>query len=188
MSLDQNVFESVVGDRTAWLIDFAFVVTDTGGTAAVLIASAVLTVSLVLRARNREAILVAGAMLSGLAVMTGLKNLYERPRPPLPERLIETSTYSFPSGHAMLTAILVCVIMALTLRMVLERYVRVALVTLLVLYTFAVGFSRIYLAAHWTTDVLAGWAFGVLWAAVWIFSTRPLLGRAKLGRDRRSHV
>ncbi|AOW93369.1 phosphoesterase [Rhodococcus sp. WMMA185] len=184
MSIDQNVLESVVADRTAWLIDVASVVTDTGGTVAVLIASAVLTVSLLLRNRRREALLVSGAVLSGLAVMTGLKNLWERPRPPLPERLIETSTYSFPSGHAMLTAILICVTVAVILRVVLVRHVQIVVVVLLLLYTLAVGLSRIYLAAHWTTDVLAGWAFGALWAALWIFSTRPQFGRI---RSRRNH-
>ncbi|WP_072687218.1 phosphatase PAP2 family protein [Rhodococcus marinonascens] len=172
MSLDQSVLDNVIGDRTAWMIDVATVVTNIGGTVAVLIASTVLTVALLLQDRRREAVLVSGAVLSGLAVMTGLKYLYERPRPPLPERLVETSTYSFPSGHAMLTAVLVCVLVAVTLRVVLDRQVRIVVVVLLVLYTLAVGLSRVYLAAHWTTDVLAGWTFGAMWGAFWVFSTR----------------
>jgi len=65
-----------------------------------------------------------------------------------------------------------------TLRVVLVGHVRIALVFLLVLYTLAVGLSRVYLAAHWMTDVLAGWAFGVLWAAFWILLTRTRPRRA----------
>ena len=171
MSFDQSVLDSAVGDRTPWLIDVVTVVTHSGGTVAAWIVSTVLTIALLLRDRRREAVLVAGAMLSGLAVMTTLKNLFERQRPPLPDRLVEISSFSFPSGHAMMTAILASVLVAVTLRVVLV-HVRIALVFLLVLYTLAVGLSRVYLAAHWMTDVLAGWAFGALWAAFWILLTR----------------
>ncbi|UOT05399.1 phosphatase PAP2 family protein [Rhodococcus opacus] len=175
MSFDQSVLDSAVGDRAPWLIDVVTVVTHSGGTVAAWIVSTVLTIALLLRDRRREAVLVAGAMLSGLAVMTTLKNLFERYRPPLPDRLVEISTFSFPSGHAMMTAILASVLVAVTLRVVLVGYIRIALVFLLVLYTLAVGLSRVYLAAHWMTDVLAGWAFGALWAAFWILltHTRP---------------
>ena len=173
MSFDQSVLDGAVGDRTPWLIDVVTVVTHSGGTVAAWIVSTVLTTTLLLQGRRREAVLVAGAMLSGLAVMTTLKNLFERQRPPLPDRLVEISTFSFPSGHAMMTAILASVLVAVTLRVVLVGHVRIALVFLLVLYTLAVGLSRVYLAAHWMTDVLAGWAFGALWAAFWILLTRP---------------
>ena len=177
MSFDQSVLDSAVGDRTPWLIDVVTVVTHSGGTVAAWIVSTVLTIALLLRDRRREAVLVAGAMLSGLAVMTTLKNLFERQRPPLPDRLVEISTFSFPSGHAMMTAILASVLVAVTLRVVLV-HVRIALVFLLVLYTLAVGLSRVYLAAHWMTDVLAGWTFGALWAAFWILLTRTRPRRA----------
>ncbi|MFV9452864.1 phosphatase PAP2 family protein [Rhodococcus sp. NM-2] len=177
MSFDQSVLDSAVGDRTPWLIDVVTVVTHSGGTVAAWIVSTVLTTTLLLQGRRREAVLVAGAMLSGLAVMTTLKNLFERQRPPLPDRLVEISTFSFPSGHAMMTAILASVLVAVTLRVVLV-HVRIALVFLLVLYTLAVGLSRVYLAAHWMTDVLAGWAFGALWAAFWILLTRTRPRRA----------
>ena len=177
MSFDQSVLDSAVGDRTPWLIDVVTVVTHSGGTVAAWIVSTVLTTTLLLQGRRREAVLVAGAMLSGLAVMTTLKNLFERQRPPLPDRLVEISTFSFPSGHAMMTAILASVLVAVTLRVVLV-HVRIALVFLLVLYTLAVGLSRVYLAAHWMTDVLAGWTFGALWAAFWILLTRTRPRRA----------
>ncbi|OUS94786.1 phosphatase PAP2 family protein [Rhodococcus sp. NCIMB 12038] len=172
MSFDQSILDSAVEERTPWLIDVVTVITHSGGTVAAWIVSTVLTVALLLQDRRREAVLVAGAMLSGLAVMTALKNLFERQRPPLPDRLVEISSFSFPSGHAMMTAILASVLVAVILRIVLVRHVRITLVFLMVLYTLAVGLSRVYLGAHWMTDVLAGWAFGALWAAFWILLTR----------------
>ncbi|QSE90222.1 phosphatase PAP2 family protein [Rhodococcus pseudokoreensis] len=178
MSFDQSILDSAVEERTPWLIDVVTVITHSGGTVAAWIVSTVLTVVLLLQDRRREAVLVAGAMLSGLAVMTALKNLFERQRPPLPDRLVEISSFSFPSGHAMMTAILASVVVAVVLRIVLVRHVRSTLVFLLVLYPLAVGLSRVYLGAHWMTDVLAGWAFGALWAAFWILLTRTRPRRA----------
>ena len=179
MSFDQSILDSAVEERTPWLIDVVTVITHSGGTVAAWIVSTVLTVVLLLQDRRREAVLVAGAMLSGLAVMTALKNLFERQRPPLPDRLVEISSFSFPSGHAMMTAILASVLVAVILRIVLVRHVRITLVFLMVLYTLAVGLSRVYLGAHWMTDVLAGWAFGALWAVFWILLTRTRPRRAR---------
>jgi undecaprenyl-diphosphatase len=178
VSIDQSILDSAVDDRTPWLIDVVTVITNSGGTVAAWIVSIVLTITLLLQGSRREAVLVAGAMLSGLAVMTTLKHLFERQRPPLPDRLVEISSFSFPSGHAMMTAILATVLVAVTLRIVLVRRPRIAMLVLLILYTLAVGLSRVYLAAHWMTDVLAGWAFGFLWAAFWILLTRTLPRRA----------
>ena len=41
------------------------------------------------------------------------------------------------------------------------------------LTTLLIGFSRIYLGVHWPTDILSGWAAGLVWVAVWTQLTRP---------------
>ncbi len=171
MSFDQWVLDSAVDQRTPWLVDVVDVITDSGGTLAAWIISTVLTITLLMRGRRIDALLVAGSMLTGLLVMSGLKRIFTRTRPPVPERLIEIDSYSFPSGHAMMTAILATVVAAVIVRLTLPSLVRVMMLVSLALYTVAVGFSRVYLAAHWMTDVLAGWAFGVIWAGVWILGT-----------------
>ncbi|MDV7357075.1 phosphatase PAP2 family protein [Rhodococcus oxybenzonivorans] len=172
MPVDSSVLNGVIEDRPLWLVDLVTAITNSGGTVAAWIISVVLTVTLLRQDRRRDALLVGGAMLSGWAVMSGLKQLFRRDRPPLPERLVDISTYSFPSGHAMMTAILACVVGTVVVRLVVLPHVRAAALTLLGLYTLMVGLSRVYLAAHWITDVLAGWVFGALWAAVWILLTR----------------
>ncbi|CAM2932638.1 phosphatase PAP2 family protein [Prescottella defluvii] len=170
MSFDQSVLDWMLDIRTPALTDAVTVVTNSGGTVAAFVISAVVTITLLYRRYTAEAVMVAGAMLSGWAAMSLLKLLFGRPRPPLPERLVMLESYSFPSGHAMMSAILACVLGAVVVRIVAPGVGRILLLALLACYTLAVGLSRVYLGAHWLTDVLAGWTFGVAWAALWVWA------------------
>lgn len=172
MTVDQSVLDWMLRVRTAWLTDVVTVITHSGGTVAAFVIAAVVTIALLLRRRTAEAVTVAGAMLSGWAVMSLLKLLFGRQRPPVPQRLVVIDSYSFPSGHAMMSAILACMLGAVVVRTVGPGLLRVALLVLFTGYTVAVGMSRVYLAAHWLTDVVAGWALGIAWAALWILALR----------------
>ena len=142
MSFDQWVLDSAVSQRTAWLVDVVDVITDSGGTLASWLIATLLTIVLLVRGLRTEALLIAGSMLTGLLVMSGLKRIFTRTRPPLPERLIEIDSYSFPSGHAMMSAILATSVAAVILRLALPRLAKMAMLASLGLYTIAVGFSR----------------------------------------------
>lgn len=179
-AVDQTVLNWMLDIRTPSLTDAVTVVTHSGGTVAAFVISTVVTVALLVRRHTAEAVTVAGAMLSGWAVMSLLKLLFGRERPPLPERLVALDSYAFPSGHAMMSAILACVLGAVVVRVVEPGVRRIGLLVLLGCYPLAVGLSRVYLAAHWLTDVLAGWAFGVAWAALWIWA----ISRRSRGRTR----
>lgn len=170
VTVDQSVLQWMVDRRTPWLTDTFTVITHSGGTVAAFVITTVVTVALLSRRSTAEAVMVAGAMLSGWAAMSLLKHLFARDRPPLPDRLVALDSYAFPSGHAMMSAILACVLGAVVVRTVAPGIRRMGLLALLACYTLAVGISRVYLAAHWLTDVLAGWAFGVAWAALWIWA------------------
>ncbi|RVW06424.1 phosphatase PAP2 family protein [Rhodococcus spongiicola] len=172
MTVDQSVLQWMLEHRAPLLTDIMTVVTHSGGTVAVFAVVAVVTILLLRRQHRAEAVMVSGAMLTGWALMSSLKLLFGRMRPPASARLVELDTYSFPSGHAMMTAILACVLGAVVVRFVTPGVRRISLLVLLACYTLAVGASRVYLGAHWLTDVLAGWAFGVVWAGLWIWAVR----------------
>ncbi|WP_068161616.1 phosphatase PAP2 family protein [Rhodococcus phenolicus] len=170
MTVDVAVLDWMLGIREPALTTAVTVVTHTGGTAGVTILATVATLLLLRASRPQDALLVAGAVLTGWPVMSLLKLLFARARPPLPERLVDLSTHSFPSGHAMMSAVL-----AVALAAVLARSTRpqgpwrAVLYAGLACYTVAVGLSRVYLAAHWLTDVVAGWILGSLWALLWVW-------------------
>lgn len=178
--MDQSILDATVSERTPGWVDAVTVITDSGGTIAVWIASAVIVTTLLLRGDRGSAWFVAAVMLCGWALSSGTKLVFARERPPVPLRLVEISSYSFPSGHAMMTSTFVCVVVVVLARLHIPAVARTAAYVCLGLYTLAVGLSRIYLAAHWTTDVLAGWAFGALWVmlCVWVARRLPAMRTA----------
>ena len=66
-------------------------------------------------------------------------------------------TQSFPSGHAMLSAVVYLTLGVLLARTQAEPKVKAYLLVLAIALTLTVGISRVYLGVHWPTDVLAGW-------------------------------
>jgi undecaprenyl-diphosphatase len=104
-----------------------------------------------------------------VAISQGLKQLFGRERPELVYRAVEAANPSFPSGHAMLSAVVFLTLGALAARFAPRRRVKALALGAAVLLSLRVGASRIYLGVHWTSDVLAGWSLGAAWAmACWV--------------------
>lgn len=116
-------------------------------------------------------ILLAG--ISGAFLNNLLKLLFGRPRPETAE-LLFLQTFSFPSGHAMLTAIVYLSLGALVAGMEPKRKARIYTLSVAMFITFLVGASRVYLGAHYPTDVFAGWTAGLIWALLWWIAARAL--------------
>ena len=109
----------------------------------------------------------------------GLKVLFERERPPFRDRFIDETTKSFPSGHSM--GSLICYgLLAYVLVLVLRRaWVRLLAVSGLSVLVLAIGFSRIYLGAHYVSDVVGGYAVGGVWLAACITAVETVRRRPK---------
>ncbi len=134
-----------------------------------------LLLAFVLRRRGGAlfAWLYIAACLSGWALNILLKELTHRVRPAgISPLLTDAGFYSFPSGHSML-ALLVFGFGALLLARTVHRgAVRVAIIGLGATITVLVGLSRIYLGAHWPSDVLGAFLAGAFWAATCIVAAR----------------
>lgn len=119
---------------------------------------------MLLHRRYRLSLLTLAAVLGGMQASASLKHLFGRPRPDLVPHEVLVTSASFPSGHAMMAAVVYLTLGVLMARTQRRRRVRLYIVTLSLIVAVAVGVSRVYLGVHWPTDVLAGWALGGAWA------------------------
>ena len=127
---------------------------------------------LFLSGRRATAWLMLGAVLGGAALNYLLKFSFARPRPDFVAPAVRVFTASFPSGHATLSAITYLTIGALLARAHSESSARIYVMALAAMLTILAGLSRIYLGAHYPTDVLAGWCLGTAWAmGCWVLMT-----------------
>jgi membrane protein DedA with SNARE-associated domain/membrane-associated phospholipid phosphatase len=136
--------------------DVAKVVTNLGALPTVATLVAATAVLLAVRRRPAELlVLVVGLGLIYAAVHAS-KAAVDRPRPAAP--LIDTAKSAYPSGHAAYATIWIAVALVLTRRLGLIRHT--ALVMGAIAIAAAVGLSRIYLRAHYWSDVAGGWGLG----------------------------
>ncbi|TPL26891.1 phosphatase PAP2 family protein [Mesorhizobium sp. BR-1-1-8] len=118
---------------------------------------------LLITGKRRYAVLVAAAVAGGEAISTILKLVFDRQRPDIVHSA-RVFTASFPSGHAMLSAVTFLTLGALLAKANPNPGVKAYFVSLAVFLTVMVGLSRVYLGVHYPTDVLAGWCVGSAWA------------------------
>lgn len=170
--VDQHITTWVVDHRTAPLTGLAHVVTVFGNTITLWIVATLVVIALAARKHVTEAVYVGLGSLLGASLMVILKHLVRRERPPRDDRLLHIESYSFPSGHSMMTMVVYGLIAIAAYRVI--PWVRAHPWTLVLapVISILVGLTRIYLGVHWTTDVLAGWLFGAVWVGLctWVLS------------------
>lgn len=97
-----------------------------------------------------------------------IKEMVQRPRPPMEFRMVEETSFSFPSGHSMTSAAFYGLIIYFAFKNIENKNIRnVACVCLSVLI-FLIGISRIYLGVHYASDVLAGFTIAIVYLILYI--------------------
>jgi undecaprenyl-diphosphatase len=129
---------------------------------------------------RRAAIWLVVTLAGALVLEITLKLVFHRPRPtaffgPVP------STYSFPSGHSLLSLCFYGVLAGLLSARIRLPGARTLIWVLAVLLILAIGLSRIYLGVHYPSDVFAGYLTGTIWV-----TTMMILDRWRMHRGTRS--
>jgi undecaprenyl-diphosphatase len=116
---------------------------------------------------RREALVIAMSVAGGSALVAVAKLLFHRPRPDMSLALISTpGSFSFPSGHAAYTLLLLGSIALLVVVSRRALWVKVTVLAACVACVALVGLSRVYLGVHWASDVLASWSLALAWLTV----------------------
>jgi undecaprenyl-diphosphatase len=161
-----------------WLAEAARDVTALGSVSVLTLVVCAVGGFLVLVRRWRTLALVVGSTVGGAVVNTLLKSLFARPRPTVVPHLTHVLTESFPSGHAMLSAIVYLTLGAVVAQLVERRRQRAYLVGVALALTLVIGLTRVYLGVHYPTDVLGGWMAGLAWALLTAVVARAVKRRS----------
>lgn len=145
------------------------------------------------RGQRSQAMTLAIAGVGAIGLNYLLKVLFGRARPALWDRVVDVGQYSFPSGHAMISMVVYGTIGYLLVKH-LGRW-RIAIASGTLLLVTGIGLSRLYLGVHWPTDVVAGYAAGIVWLMTCILSLeiwqeyrKPASRKTPIPNDEKSNI
>jgi membrane-associated phospholipid phosphatase len=179
LAFDDRLREGVHGLASPGLTTLMRAASRYGGPAVLIPAGLLAALAFLIKGWRRGALLTV-VLLSGAGLLNGLlKFSFARVRPtsyfdyPLP------GSPSFPSGHALYAAsVFGGLAVLLTARME-NRLHQVLIWLIAVSLILLVGLSRVYLGVHYPSDVLAGYAIGVIWVTTVAFGDRLVAHRRR---------
>jgi undecaprenyl-diphosphatase len=154
------------------LTKFMLLVSYVHRTLPVLVATAVICLYLWIRGLRFWVLTFVISVGGGSLLNVLLKFIFHRPRPYFGNPLLILKTYSFPSGHTLMAAVFYGTLCALVVSRTKNGKWRVAAVAGAMTLIALVGFSRIYLGAHYLSDVVAAMLEGIAWLTLSIVTLR----------------
>lgn len=173
---DDYVYSIIKNIQNEGLTDVLIIFTNLGGTVSLFFIMLVTVIGMFVTKKRKDGVSVTLNLLISTCTYVVLKSLFQRPRPPIDERLIEETGYSFPSGHSTNNMAFYAFLIFLVWQNIENKKVRNVLTVLLSCIPVIIGFSRIYLRVHYPSDVIAGFCLGVL---VVIFFTSTIYKKIK---------
>jgi undecaprenyl-diphosphatase len=170
--LDRAIYEALYAGHRPALAAIARAFTALGEPTVLIAAGFLVAGWLWWRSRGRMALTLLLVILIGRGLSEAQKYWIARARPDLEPHLVVVKTQSFPSGHATSSMIFyLAFALALTAG---TRWHRPAAAAA-VLLSLLIGTSRVMLGVHWPSDVIGGWAFGMLWVLLTLRPAERLL-------------
>ena len=149
-----------------WLTSGMFLLTYLGSSIIANCIAVVLGLYLIRRRRFYWLAAFLFSVYGGMLLNRILKYAFQRPRPHFDDPLVSLTSYSFPSGHTMTATVVYGVLAAYFFTNTQDWRQRVAIIFGAGLLILLVGFTRIYLGAHYLSDVLGAMAEGIAWLAL----------------------
>src|SRR5438132_4840705 len=169
--LDEKIIRSLrVAGRPAeplgpvWLRSMMRDLTALGSPALLTIFVITMAGALLIRKQHHGVVLLLVSTGGALFLNWSLKAVFARPRPDPVLRLMEVTSASFPSGHAMDSATIYLTTAAILARLVNPLPLKLYCLVVATFLSLLAGITRIYLGVHYPSDVLAGWTAGLAWA------------------------
>jgi membrane protein DedA with SNARE-associated domain/membrane-associated phospholipid phosphatase len=168
--VDGPVLRFLTDARSPELTTIMRVVTYSGGAvAALMIMTTAIVVAFQRTGSYRQPAFLSFCLVGALGLSPVIKLIVQRPRPDL-SPVFDAGGLAFPSGHATTSAIVFGSLAYVLTRQQSWR-TNVWIWAVAGMFSFLIGFSRLYLGVHWTTDVVGGWTLGLMWVALGVVVT-----------------
>ena len=155
-----------------WFVGAMRTFSDSGSSLAWQIVTVVIAVLLLLRRRWKLAAFVVVTIAGSSLLNSAVKSMVNRDRPLVDQPFVHEPGASFPSGHSQAALVGYGVLLLLLLPALSWGWRRVAVIVS-ALMVLGIGFSRVALAAHFVSDVVAGFALGAIWLGLMTAIFRP---------------
>ena len=162
MAIFDKIKPSVNPDRNSMMLFFTFL-----GKHQFLIPANLILIFYFLFVTRQTwfSIRILAISLSSLLLMMLLKRLFQRKRP-LSPLLKAAKGLSFPSGHAIMSVTFYGLLAYMLQLAIPDAFIKYLVTVLIILLIGIIGYSRIYLRVHYTSDVIAGFLIGFLWLVI----------------------
>jgi beta-lactamase class A len=166
LDFDQSTYRWAASMRSDPATLFFLIFTHIGGPISLAVITAgVAALLFAQKHRGLSLYIAVTGVMAGL-LNQFLKGIFARARPDLAEALRQAHGYSFPSGHAMGSMVVLGSLAYVVMRIRGRWRLRSATVAALLSSVLAVGISRVYLGVHWISDIAAGYVAGMVWLIV----------------------
>ena len=161
-TFDEGVMRWMGAHRIEWIERSLLEITALGTGLVVMMIVVISALFLIATQHRFSAFLLLVASAGGIVLNAVLKSSFDRPRPQLFEWLTVPSSSSFPSGHAMSSAIVYFTVAYLIARLEKRRWMRTLTIISSLLLVLLISVSRLYLGVHYPSDVAAGALLGAV--------------------------
>lgn len=177
---DTAILQMIRSASSAQFDPIVILITDLGGSTFVTIAVTIACVALYIQGRRYDSLFLLFSVAGTVIINLIIKLLFQRSRPDLWESIVIEHSYSFPSGHAMISSALAFSVILIFWH---GRF-RLATIVISIIYFLSVSLSRLYLGVHYPSDIIAGWCISILWVAS-LYYIFQRFGRFKRPRGQR---
>ena len=161
IGIDRDVHLFVISLYNPFLTTLYMVLAKIGGRGGIAVVSIIAILVCIIKYKNKRAALFicTNVILAGV-INHAIKGIIQRPRPDY--RLMDVSGYSFPSGHSMGAMAFWGLLIIFAYKYIKNKALKWTLITGMSLLILGIGFSRIYLGVHYTSDVLSGFMIALM--------------------------
>lgn len=169
---DLFITKTIQQIQFGWFRSLMYIISYLGNFWPGAISVGIVVLSFLISKKNKEALFVL-ISTAGVALLSeSFKTLVGRPRPD-PELITQIGKFirtdSFPSGHVLFYIGFYGFLLFLVYSKVKPGFIRSLLIFIFSFLIILVGISRIYLGAHWFSDVLGAYLIGTVWLYLVIF-------------------